>query len=190
MTGRFHAAEVLVTSHAGNARGPAHRVAAIGGGAVVGVGIAQRRAVNARREMAEAREEIAQHGPDHGDLADVDGDAGLAHVPEHVVWVIDVGEVEDLGHEGGDDDKDAEGKDEHEDDLLAPGQAQRAQEWKWDPDHQEVGGDVEAALNNGVVLEGGALWVGRGHGPVTAEGTTGGEEGHLSGEPAYCYVGC
>lgn len=145
-------------------------------------------ACDAGHQLAQAGEPLPQQRPDHRQVADVDGHAGLADVPEHVGGVVDVGEVEDLGHERGEDDKDAEGEDDGKDNLLAPGQAHADDERDRDPQHQHVGADVEAALDDGVVLERRALRVRWRQGPVPREGLTGREEGDLAREPAGRHV--
>jgi len=134
------------------------------------------------RQPPQAREPVAEQRPDERQVAHVHGDAALARVPEHVAGVPDVGGVEDLGEDRGDDDEGAQAEDEEEDELLPPGDVEAGDERQGDEEHQGVGGDVEAGLHYGVVLEGGALWVWRRHCPVPFEGSAGCKESDCSGK--------
>lgn len=141
--------------------------------------------------MARPWRQLAQHGephpqqrPDQGQIRHVHGHARLADVPEHVGRAVHVREVEDLGHERREDHEDAEREDDHQHDLLPPGEPHAHDQRDRDAEHQHVGADVEAPLHDGVVLEGGALRVRRRDGPVAVEGPTGREEGYLGRHPA------
>lgn len=115
------------------------------------------------RQLPKTREPVSQERPDHRQIADVHRDTGLSHIPQHIDRVPDVREVEDFGEESRDDDEDTQAKDEDEDELLLPRHRDTEGERERDEEHEEVGGDVEGSLDEGVFLEGGALGTWRGH---------------------------
>ncbi len=107
---------------------------------------------------AQGGEDVAEHGPQRREVGDVDGDGGLAEVPVEV----DVGdqardEAVDFGDDGGDDDEDAHTEDDEEDGFLLEGDADAEEEGKADEENEDVGGGVEDAFGDFVVLVGGAL---------------------------------
>ena len=67
---------------------------------------------------------------------------------------------------------------------MFPVHVESRDEREGDEEHQCVGGEIEAGLDDGVVLEGGALRVWWWHGPVAIEWSTGCEEGDFRGDPA------
>ena len=60
---------------------------------------------------------------------------------------------------------------------MLPGHVETGDERDGDGEHEGVGGDVEAGLHDGVVLEGCALGVWGWHSPVAREGAAGCKEG-------------
>ena len=112
---------------------------------------------------AERGEDVAEEGPERGEVRDVDGPGGFADIPGQV----DVGdkggdEAVDFGDDGGDDDEDAHAEDDEEDGFLLQGDADAEEEGEADEEDQDVGRGVEDAFGDFVVLVGGALGYGSG----------------------------
>ena len=67
---------------------------------------------------------------------------------------------------------------------MSPGHVQPRDQRDGNEEHEGVRGDVETGLDDGVVLESGALWVWWWHRPVALEWCAGCEKGDFCGDPA------
>lgn len=134
-------------------------------------------ALGAAAPALEGGEDVAEEGPDEGQVGDEDGDEGFAEVPVHV----DVGdqgldETVDLVEDGGDNDEDAHAEEDHQDQLLLERDAHLHEHRDGDEEHEDIGGDGDAALDDFIVLVGRALVVVGWNGPVLGDGATDQEE--------------
>ena len=148
---RFHG--ILLPSSTGIHPAPATTATAAAVGAVSGALVGH---VAPAREGGEG---VAQQGVDDGQVGDVNGDGGFAVEPVEVL-VRDERRVEavQFAEDGGRDDEDAHAEDADQDQLLLEGDLGAEEERKADEEEADVGGDVEAAFDDGVVMVGPALF--------------------------------
>jgi len=133
------------------------RVAARAGPVSLGAAVADL-AAGAGAPGLQVREDVAEQGPDGGQVRDVHGDGGFAEVPVHVHVGDERGhQAVDLGQDGGDDDEEAHAEDHEQDGLLLQGQADRGEDGDADEEDGDVAWDAQGALDDFVVLVCGAL---------------------------------
>ena len=103
-------------------------------------------------------EDVAQQGPEGGEVSDIHRHGSFTEVPVQI-GVGDEGgdEAVDFGDDGGDDDEDAHAENDEEDGFLLQRDAHAEEEGEADEEDEDVGGGVEDAFGDFVVLVVGAL---------------------------------
>lgn len=101
----------------------------------------------------EGGEHIAQQRPNKRKIGDENGDGCFAKIPVHV----DVGDQRrnqavDFVQDGRNNDKDSHAEEDEKDDFLLERNANLHQKWNGDSEHEDIGGDGDAALDDLVIL--------------------------------------